>query len=78
MASPKKLRDFPPAMLEALMETLVEKCPPPNGMIPILNDADRWELARQQGRHSVVDDIRGAINTMWKSRKKPQPVEEPE
>lgn len=72
----KKLRDFPPTLLEALIERLDEMYPPPVVMTPVLNDADRWELAIKQGQRSVVDELNGALRIAIGSPSKPAPLVE--
>lgn len=73
----KKLRDFPPTLLEALIETLEAKCPGPDLDKPIITDMDKWEHAIQQGRRAALADVRGALATMRKRKKNtPAPLVE--
>lgn len=63
-------------MLEALIETLTEKCQGPDPARPVITDMDKWEHAIQQGRRSVLADVQAAMKTMRKRGKKLAPVVE--
>jgi len=57
------LRDFPPELTKAFLDAMEAKYPLPTletGMLT--TESERWEMARKQGQHSVVREMRGVLN----------------